>query len=298
MQTEDLRLFCLVAELRSFTAASETAGIPKSTVSKAVRRLEDGLGVRLLERSTRRVRVTEAGGALLARARGLLELAEGLEDEIRGYRDVLHGELRIAAPLDLGAHVARHLIPEFTRLHPRLNVSLVLSYEFSDFFAEEIDLALRVGPLPTSGLFAQRVGTFSSSLYAHPELLRRSGGEPRSPSELTRLPLLGFRDSSRIAQEWVLGRGKERVKVPVEGPVSVENFRALFELCTAGVGVARLPDLFYATPAAEQGLQRVLPHWKFSSAEVNAVYPSRKLRPRKVDVFLAYLKTRQGLRGA
>lgn len=290
MDTDDLKYFCMVADLKGFTAAARASRVEKSVVSKAVRRLEDQLGARLFERSTRQVRITEAGLALLKRGRALLEQTESLQEELRGFQSVIQGELRIAAPLDLGIHVSKTLIPPFLRKYPKLKVSLVLSYDFSDLYSEEIDVALRVGPLPSSSLISQYVTSTGAGLYASKAYLKKHG-LPRHPKDLERHSLLGFRESHREEMSWTFSKGTEQVEVPVEGNASVRNFRAILELCAAGVGIARLGDLYFEEQVRQRGLQRILTGWTLPKLDVHLVYPSRDFKPRKVEAFLDFVKT-------
>jgi DNA-binding transcriptional LysR family regulator len=290
MDTEDLRLFCLVADAKGFSAASRTSGIEKSVISKAVRRLEGQLGARLFERSTRQVRITEAGTALLTRGRHLLELTERVREEVRGSRGELDGELRIGAPLDLGAVISRGLIPAFLTKYPGIKVSLALSYDIADLLAEGIDVALRAGPLSSSTLVSLRLAESGASLWASDAYLARHG-TPRHPRDLASHSLLGFRDSHREEMSWSFARGSEELEAPVHGRVAVENFRAILELCTAGVGIARLGDLFFEREARARGLKKILTAWKLPPVEIHAVYPSRDFKPRKLEAFLDFVRS-------
>lgn len=289
MEIEHIEAFCAVAEAGGFTRASRSLGVEKAAVSKIVKKLEGELGIRLFERSTRTVRLTEAGAAFLARGKLLVEESRKLIEDVRGLKREVRGELRIAATVDLGVTLCRTVLPKFVAANPEVKISMSLSYEYSDLFAEKIDVALRIGHPNSSNLMAIKIGASPRGLFASSRYLK-AHGKLRHPRDLASHSLLAFRTYEREETSWVLEREGEKLEVPLVGSLSVQNFQVLCEAAGAGMGVTMLPELFYEHQIRAARLVRVLPEWKLPTGEIFAVYPSRELKPAKLEAFLEHLK--------
>ena len=290
MNLEDLKTFCVIGESLSYSRASEVLGMQKPMLSKLVKKLEAELGVKLFERSTRRVRITDAGKALLNRGRVLVEESQKMVDEIKGLKQEVRGELKIGAPTDLGILLCKEVLPHFSKKYPEIKIALSLSYDYSDLFAEEIDIALRVGFKGDSQLIATKVGESKRGLFASSAYLKKNG-IPANPDDLKKHSMLGFKSFHREEVSWTLTKGNKKVEVFFDGKLCVENFQALSEAAIAGLGIVLLPEMFFQKPIREGKLIRVLPEWELPIGEIMAVYPSRDLKPAKLTAFLEVLKT-------
>jgi DNA-binding transcriptional LysR family regulator len=218
-QLNDLALFAAVAEAEGFTAAARRLGVSKAMVSVAVARLEARLGVRLLQRSTRRLSLTEAGAAALPHAQRSLLAARDAEEAATASRASPRGVLRVSAPMSFGLlHVAPAL-GAFARRYPEVQVDLVLDDRVLDLVDGGYDLAVRIGNLPDSALIAQRIGRSANVIVAHRDYLERAG-KPRKPADLARHAALTY-SLSPTGSRWTLSRARRSETVRVRGPLQV-----------------------------------------------------------------------------
>lgn len=300
-----LRIFVEVAKRRSVTAAAETLEQPKSGVSKAISALEARLGVRLLERSTRRVTVTHAGEVLQSRAGSILAELDGLVDDLHGEVDAIRGVVRIAAPPELGTLLAARFFPELLARHPELSINVLLDYAFADVLDPKFDLGLRIGEVHDERLVARRLGAFSRILVAQPSYVARQ--PVRSPADLAKCNCLVFSGTERAAT-WTLRRvpGDARRGAPcspqdvaVQGNFAVHGFTALLAAAAAGAGIARVPAFLAGDAIAGGRLARVLPEWEAMPSDVYLVHRYGHDRVRRVrEVIDAAQEHIAGLLGA
>ncbi len=303
---DDLLLFARVAEAGSFSRAAERVGLPKSTVSRRIAALEKRLGERLLQRTTRKLVITEFGQGVLDHARALSEevdaaLAFALSRQARPG-----GRLRVSMPGDFASTALEQPLAEFIRDYPEVALELDLSPRRVDLIGENFDLAIRMGALQDdTHLAARRVAVFTTGLYAAPSLLREHG-EPLAPDGLRTMPGLMLLSRAGEAVPWQLSA---RVAAPAgdavasprrgEGPavqeiVPMQHVRAnspdvLIRLARRGAGVVGVAD-FFAEPYLARGeLQRILPDWCLPDADCWAVFPGRRLMPAKTRVFIDML---------
>ncbi len=292
----DLKAYAVFAETvsaGSMSAAARRLGLTPSAVSQTIRGLEQGAGVTLLHRSTRKLSLTEAGGRCYPHCLCLLEAAGAAAASLEGARDAPSGELRIAAPVGFGAHVAPALAPVLTEW-PGLRLRLIVSDTLVDLIEARIDIALRVGPLMDSGWIGRGLGELEPILCAAPAYLRRHG-TPAAPADLAGHRWLALvRETPPTTADpddpaWMLpldlgdGEGqRERPSVPVHAATT--NQIALQQMCEQGMGIA---SLFAADvrPALERGgLVRVLPSWRLPSRPLTMITPRRDGEPAKVRV--------------
>jgi LysR family transcriptional regulator, regulator for bpeEF and oprC len=200
LDLNDLRVFERVASLRSFAEASRGLGMPKSTVSRSVARLEVELGTRLLQRTTRKVVLTEAGDALMERCTEILRRVEETMD-YGGLASAPRGTLRVGSSIAFGVNVLSEQLPEFLRLFPDINVALDLNFKPADLLADGLDVAIHVGPMADSGLIAFKLGSLTRHLCAAPAYLEWRGMPPTLKS------LTCMTESKRRAARGPRGRG-------------------------------------------------------------------------------------------
>lgn len=260
MELSRLEAFCKVVEAGSFTAAAEVLGTDKARLSRTVSALESELGLRLLERSTRSLSVTDGGQAVYERARAILGAGDELLQFARAQQAEPTGTLRLTCSPDFALVAANRWISGYLQRWPRMSVDVDFSSRRIDLVHEGFDLALRVGPLDDSRLAARLLGSLRYGLFASPAYLARAG-HPATPAQLREHALLMFATGSGRT-EWTL-----------------------LPACVDGLGIARLP-LHTAQAHGSGRLQPVLPGWTPQPVPVHAVFPSNRFVAPKVRAFI------------
>ncbi len=280
-------IFVRVVEQGGFTAAAKLMSLPKSSVSRAVSLLEEELGVRLLQRSTRNVRLTDAGSAFYERAsRGIA----GVEEAAAAVADMhgaLRGTIRITAPADAGTWLLEPAIATFVLAHPGVQVEVSLTQRLVDLVEEGFDLALRAGRLRDGALIARKLAIGEQGLFASPSYLARKEA-PTTIAQLAAHDCVLFRPI-RGRSTWVLAGPNGEESVEVTGPVSVDDFTFLRSAVLSGVGIGLLP-CFMDTPSRDGSrMVRLLPDHANRGGPIHLVYPSARYVPHRVAVFRDYL---------
>ncbi|HEY3255408.1 MAG TPA: LysR family transcriptional regulator [Polyangiaceae bacterium] len=290
MDLNHVAVFARVVELESFTAAAKQLGLPKSSVSRTVTRLEDELGVRLLQRTTRKLHLTEAGQAYYERARVSLAGLEEAASAATNLSAEPRGTVRMSAPGDMGVMNLADLVARFVRKYPLVQVEISLSSRFVDLVAEGFDLALRAGKLADSSLVARKIGSDSLGLFASPAYLRRRG-KPKTVAELASHDCVLFRGIHGKSEWHLMGpRGEERVTV--RGPLNADEMMFVQQAVSAGLGIALLPMIGVRLAAARGGLPapvRLLPEYSVGGASLNLVSPSTRFPSASVSAFRDFL---------
>jgi DNA-binding transcriptional LysR family regulator len=273
----DLYFFAAVVEHGGFSAAGRALGVPKSRLSKRVAQLEERLGVRLLQRTTRRFVVTDVGERFYAHGRAVLEEAQAAQDAVDELRAEPRGVVRLSCPVSLTQTVLAHLLPDFLALYPKMQVRLLSSDRRVDVIGEGYDLAIRVrNKLDTdANLVVRGFGHSRTKLVASPTLLKIHG-RPTLPDELAKLPALSMREHEG-AQTWeLIDADGTQVNVEVQARLITGDFAVLLEAARRGMGVAVLPE-FGCAPAITAGdLEVVLADWSMPEGTMHFVYPSRR----------------------
>ncbi|HEX2825819.1 MAG TPA: LysR family transcriptional regulator [Burkholderiales bacterium] len=283
MDLDDIAVFVKVVEAGSFSQAARLLGMPNTTVSAKVARLEKRLGVTLIRRTTRKLHITRAGQAYYERCRRGLTEIETAEAQITSAATEPRGTLRISVNVYLAHSVLPALIAEYTRRYPGTNVEVRVANGLADLLAEGIDLGIVAAELKDSTLVARRYLTFSFGLWASPHYLEKHG-TPRSPPDLKHHEVLAFSPlwKGRIR----LNEGRHSFELPARGRISVDDPEALREFLVAGCGIGTLPDILAREAARAGELVRVLPRWSSSAGAVSFVYPSQPFVPAKVRAFI------------
>lgn len=275
-----MAVFARVIEVGSFSGAARSLGVAKSAVSRHVGLLEEHLNVRLLNRTTRKLALTEAGEEFYAACKRILEEAD---DAVRRARDVqgeMIGTLRMTLPVDFGRRfVLPHLI-EIAREHPKLDLRLIFQDNEVDLVANGIDLAVRIGKLPDSSLMARALAPVSGKIVASPGYLASHG----TPTTLDALKDHAWIVYSRLGpvNRVRLQSGEEVVELPVEPRIQADSGAVMGDMARAGLGVTMLPNWFVDEDIAAGRLVQVLPEWSNLERKVFAVYPARRLLASKV----------------
>jgi DNA-binding transcriptional LysR family regulator len=285
----DLAIFVKVADSGGFSAAARDLGISTSHASRAIQRLENRVGARLMNRTTRRIVLTEAGHALQERARGLIAELDEAETAVTDHGGTPRGTLRVTMPIHFGVRFVAPLAVEFAQLHPGLSFDLSLNDRLVDVIAEGFDLAVRIGVLADSALIARRLGVTRSLTVASEGYLDRYG-TPAHPAELVHHRALVYAHEAGGPTWRFLGLDGE-VTVRVNGPFAANNGEALRVAAIAGIGIARLPDAIAVDDVRAGHLTRILADWEHD-LPIAAVYPPGRHLSPKVRQFTDFLAER------
>jgi DNA-binding transcriptional LysR family regulator len=289
MDWRDWELFCQVVEHGGFSAAARVLGHPKSSLSAAVQRLEGHLGLRLIERTTRHLRLTDAGESIYRRVQPLFLALHETKTEALAMSNAVAGTLRIKSPYEFGAHHAGPVACELMARHPDLTIRIDVEHDIVNPVAENYDIvfAMLEAPLPSAGIVIRRVFTVERGLFAAPSLLERLG-EPRTVEDLAALPLLAGPSDKAWA---ITPPGGSAEHLPAEKARLVSsNAHIRLQAALAGHGALRVTASF-ARAAVEAGtLKRLLPDHVCEPLSVHALLPARQFVPAKVRAFLDALE--------
>lgn len=285
---EALAIFAKVVELRSFAAAAADLALSKATVSKAVSRLEERLGARLFNRTSRRMALTDAGRTLAGRAVQLLADGEAAENEALAQSATPRGLIRLAAPMTYGTKTLAPLLPEFLAAYPEVSIDLNLSDATVDLIGEGFDAAIRIASLPDSSLVARRLCDMRRHVVAAPAYFARYG-RPTHPTDLAGHKCFGYTYLSTPGVWHFTNAAGETASVRPAGQLRVNNGEAILPVLLAGLGISDLPEFIVGDALADGRLEAVLQDWVPPSSGVYLVTPSAGPRPARVEVLLEFL---------
>jgi len=287
-----MEIFVEVVRRESFTAAARKLNVSKSHVSKQVDRLEEHLGVRLLERTTRQVSVTELGAIYYEHCRRILEEIDEAERAVTSLQASPVGLLRLSAPLSFGMMYLNEVVLDFIEEWPKLEVDIHYADSRADLIDEGFDVAVRIGVLEDSSLIARRLAPIKLGLVASPEYLERFG-RPEHPRELSGHSCLLYSYQATGAN-WRLWGPDGETLVRVEGRVTANNGGALVDAARRGMGIALAPDFIAFDALARGELEFILRPWSPEPLFLSAVYPHRRYLSQKVRLFIDFLAERFG----
>lgn len=281
-----MRLFARVVDRRSFTMGARDLGIPRSTATQVIKQLEDRLGVRLLQRTTRTVRPTLDGEAYYQRCLTILDDVEDAEGAFRGAEP--KGQLRIEVLGRLARHFLMPAMPQFLADHPRITISMSEGDRWIDVIQEGVDCVLRYGALPDSDLAARRVTMLKYVTVASPIYVEKFG-RPNGLDDLANHHAVGLRSmTTGVLRPFRFVDGAREIQIPLDGPMSVTGTESYIQAVQLGLGLGQLPD-FIVRDLGEAALVRVLPEYPVPSVPVSILYArNRQLSPR-VRVFIDWV---------
>jgi DNA-binding transcriptional LysR family regulator len=285
---EALAIFAKVVELRSFAAAAAELALSKATVSKAVGRLEERLGARLFNRTSRRLALTDAGQKLSERAARLLADGEAAENEALSQAVAPRGLVRLAVPMTFGVSSVAPILPEFLRQYPDVVIDLHLSDAMVDLIGEGFDMGLRIASLPDSSLIARRLCAMPRYTVASPAYLKRYG-RPTHPMQLADHRCLGYAYVPTPNLWHYTNAAGEQASVRPGGPLRVNNGEALMPALLAGLGIAALPDFIVGNAIASGEVEVILKDWNQAESAVHLLMPPGGPRPARVEVLANFL---------
>ncbi|BAM92305.1 putative transcriptional regulatory protein, LysR family [Bradyrhizobium oligotrophicum S58] len=285
---EAMAIFAKVVELRSFAGAAQELSLSKASVSKAVSRLEERLGTRLFNRTSRRLALTDAGQRLSERATQLLVDGEAAETEALAQSLTPRGLVRFAVPMTFGVKKIAPLLPAFLEQYPEVSIDLHMSDATVDLIGEGFDLALRIARLPDSSLVARRLCAMPRYTVAAPSYLERHG-RPTHPMHLAEHKCFGYAYLSTAGVWHYTNAAGEQASVRPAGQLRVNNGEALLPAVLAGLGIADLPDFIVADAIASGEVEVVLKGWSQPEGAMHLVMPPGGPRPARVEVLTEFL---------
>ena len=285
----ELAVFTYVVEHGGFTAAAEATQLPKSNISRRIASLEKRLGVRLLERTTRKVHVTEIGDIYYRHCRRMLDEADDADLYVEQAMEIPRGTLRVSATVNVGQHLLAPMAAEFMSQYPEVQFELIWTNRLIDVIDEGFDLTIRIGALQDSSLVARRLGQWRLFLYASAEYLK-ARGTPQNPEDLQDHDCLVMSDM-RASNQWMLSKGGITEQVVLTPRASVNDFDTLRRMVADGGGIAILPNYMHFGDYHSR-LVRVLDDWTGRLTELHAIFPSRRGATPKVRAFLDFLIVR------
>ncbi len=288
---DELRLFLAIVDSGNFAAGGRRFARSPSSTTRIVGELEKRLGTRLLQRTTRKLSLTDSGARLAEQARRLLADYDDAIDDAAGEAASLRGNIRLSAPTLFGSRHMAPLVQEFLELHPDTTLQLSLEDRLVDLIDERIDIALRIGHLADSSLMARRVGEVRRVVVASPDYLRRHG-RPRTPDDLARHHAVTFVNQANSAA-WTFQRKRNGLlKVRVASRIEVNRAEAAIGLARNGMGLTRVLSYQVARELTEGSLVRVLGGYELAPIPVHLVYASARLLAPRVRAFLDFAAAR------
>jgi DNA-binding transcriptional LysR family regulator len=284
----DMALFVEVVKARSFRRAAEAIGMPNSTLSRRIGVLEKAIGLRLLNRTTRKIELTEAGQIYFERCKRIVDDARLAHEQLGELLTQPSGLLRVSLPVDFANTYLAPLIAEFARRYPGISFDFDLTPRRVDLVSEPFDLVIRMGEPEPSHMIARPLARLPPYLYASPRYLELNG-EPGEPSDLTRHECLCMPKSN----VWRLHKGAQMIEVAIGGRFRLNSVGMIRRLATLDMGVALTPEEIVAEELANGRLCRILPQWQGSPTPVFAITETRLL-PAKTQRFIEFLRERLG----
>lgn len=280
-----LLIFAKVVETNSFSEAARRLKMPVSTVSRRIAELEDQLGVRLLERSTRSLRLTDIGSELLEQARRSAELSEAVDNIVSDQLSNVSGTLRLSAPPSISDTLLAPLVGAFQASYPNVRVQIFITDRIVDHIAEGVDLVFRIGALKDSSLITRKLLTYRHQLVATPAYLE-AFGHPETPRALLDHRLLAFSFWKPEAHwSFIQASGRSRETLAFQPHLSMNDYAGLASALLAGAGIGDLPPVVQPELLRDGRLVEVMPEWHFQTYDLSLVHPGGRHIPRPVRLF-------------
>ena len=281
-----LAIYARVAEALSFSDAARRLGVPVSTVSRKVADLEDALGVQLIERTTRKLRLTDIGREVLLEAQRGAEVREAVEAIVADCRAKVSGRIALTAPPSVADSLLAPLLSGFQTAYPDVAVQVLVTDRFVDHIAEGIDVALRVGDLKDSALVAKPLLTYRRRLVANPKYLKQFGAL-RRPADLRDHRLLAFAVSG-FASRWTLSKGEKSETIEFRPVLAMNDYAGLAEAAAGGAGISDLPPIVRPQLLKSGRLVEVLQDWRLKAETLSIVRVGARHVPNALRAFMDF----------
>jgi DNA-binding transcriptional LysR family regulator len=291
----DLYYFAKVVEKGSFAAAARALNLPKSRLSRRVATLETALGVRLLQRTTRRLALTEVGKLYYQHAQNVMAEAEAAVEAVERVREVPSGSLRVSCAISLVQTYLARILPRFLAAYPQIRLDLIVTNRRIELIEEGVDIAMRVRAAgdEEAHLVTRRFGPAPGLIVAHPELLE-TYGPIAEPEDLAKIPVMGFGAADRKLRWSLVGPNGGTRDVTLTARLTTDDFNVLRNAALAGLGATMLPTEYCIEDIQAGRLSAVLPNWSMPAATLQAVYVSRRGMVPAVRAFLDFLEENLG----
>ena len=273
MEIELIQCFVKVVQNGSITKAALALGLPKSTVSKSLSRLESQLGTKLIQRTTRSLSVTAAGGLFFEKCQAPISQLEEATQSLRSVDQIISGRVRITLPEDIGIESIAKELSQLTVSYPKLSFELAYTDQVVDLVRQGFDFAIRIGKLPSSGLRAKKIGEMTLVLVAAPEYLKRHPQRLEKPQDLSQHVCVSMSVGSNKSI-WALRARHQVVKVRIRTSVSANQMTNVLQFVLAGAGIGLIPQYLVGPHIQHNRLIRVLPEWKMEGLPVSLVSPT------------------------
>ena len=290
LDLNDLRVFEKVAALKGFSAAARVLCLPKSSVSRSVARLEEELGTRLLQRTTREVALTESGHVLQRRCVELLSQISAAVDAVGNFGRTPGGRLSISAGIGFGVNVLSELLPKFLERYPEISVSVDLSSRSADLVAQSVDVAIRMGPMPDSNIVAKRLGRLQRVLCASKVYLK-CHGTPASIDQLTGHDQIEMAAPDGRARIWSFSQpGRKTQHFETAPRIVINDPLTIYRLVANGAGIACLSRYLCDGDLASGRMVQLLSDWQVPPVDVSVVFPSHRELSPTVRAFVDFMR--------
>ena len=290
-----MRVFTRIVESGSFSAVAREMSMLQPTVSKHMNALENILGVRLLNRTTRKLSITDSGKEYYQRAKRILDEVQEMDSEIANLQNSPTGTLRVSAPAAFGRRYLVPLVFEFRKDFPDLSIDLSLKDRYVDVIQEGVDVAIRMGELEDSSLIARKVGSFARICVASPSYIKRFG-KPSEPEELKKHNCITYSYNTYTyydsSNDWNFGSAEKPSLVRVFGDFRANSAFAIRVAARDGIGIANLPAFLLNEDLESGRLVQILSKFGPAQMSISAVYPSGRLVSRKVKLFVEHVKNK------
>jgi len=285
VDVNDMLVFAKVVEKGSFTAAADDLGTPKSNISRKITRLENEIGVRLLERSTRSQRLTEIGKQFYDSCRRIKDELNVAQHTVETLLEKPVGTLKVCASVTVGQSLLSELLADFCKQFPEIKLEISLTNRRVDVIEEGFDIVFRVGKLVESGLVARKLTTLDLRLYAAPEFAKE---EINVPTDLIPYPLMLMSDKER-KPIWDFVSGDSTQQIHFNPYIQCDDFSVLKRMAVQGIGITELPEYMAKEFVTDGKLVNILPKWQFEGVSLYALYPSRRGATPKLRALMNYM---------
>ena len=296
MDLKAIQIFVQIVQENGFSAAGQKLGVSKQTISRKLSQLEQELGIRLLERSTRNLRLTELGKQFYQYAIQISTLTKKIEEDIQNSKSEPSGNLHVSAPVALGEFFVQKIISMYVTRHPKVNVVAKFTFKHIDPLKEDVDVAFRIGPPRNTSVFAKKIIPASQVIcVASPKYIDEFGPF-QEPEDLTHHSCIFLDDHYWEPKSTLLfTKEKQCRKIHVEPKIRINSVSFLKEMLLRGEGFSCIPTFLCKEELKQNLLKTILPKWQMEQQDVFAVYPSRKLMSSTIRSFLDILDEFRGL---
>ncbi|KZK82841.1 HTH-type transcriptional regulator DmlR [Pseudovibrio sp. Ad13] len=280
-----IAIFAEVAKAGSFSGAAKVLRLPLSTVSRKVADLEAQIGAKLLERTTRRMRLTEIGDQFYQACLPGLEAFKAADRVVEQSQSVVLGDLKVTVPPNLAEALFIPVIGQFRLQYPQVRIHMIVSERNLDFIEDDVDLSFRVGPKPDSGLTLTKLAAYRHVLVASPSYIAEQG-TPQRPEDLMQHALIGFGFWQKPEISWQLSRKSEERTIRFAPDIAINDYSALQSAIKSGLGIGELPSILCQDALKKRSLVEVLPEWRFPEIDLHAMHTGKQNQSRLTRLFL------------